>query len=106
MISFFGISPREGRRWTQAGKAEISFWRHGRKLMFGEEGIVERRAKGHVAARRMAPGEARELARSEWRQHLAARRQEPQGRLDALTARVERLERLLHLEPKNEEVAA
>jgi len=107
MITFFGISEREGRRWTAAGQAEIGFWRCGRKLLFGEEAIVEKLAKSHVAERRLAPGEARELARAQWRQHLAARANPVSGPsdLEQLRARVERIERLLHLE-RREEAAA
>lgn len=100
MISFFGISAREGRRWTKAGQSEIGFWRCGRKLIFGEEAIVEKRAKGYVAARRLAPGEARELARAEWRRHLEARRQDLAVGHDGLAdleKRVERIERALNL---------
>lgn len=99
MISFFGISAREGRRWTAAGQAEISFWRQGRKLIFGEEGIVEKRAKGHVAERRLAPGEAKDIARAQWRQHLVARRQATPAasELQDLRDRVERIEEVLHM---------
>lgn len=109
MIAFFGICAREGRRWTAAGQAEISFWRCGRKLLFGEDAIVEKYAKGLVAERRMAPGEARELARAQWRQHLQARPlagRPPFGsEMQELRARVERIERLLNLEPKTEAAA-
>ncbi len=99
MISFFGISPREGRRWTQSGAAEISFWREGRKLVFGEEGIVEKRARGYAADRRLEPDEAREIARREWREHQQRRRSigRANNDLEDLRGRVERLEKLLQV---------
>jgi hypothetical protein len=96
VIAFFRISERTGRRWLKERPPRLAYWRQGRNQVFGEDAVVELKAESYVTSRRMAPGEAREIARREWREHLHVRQSAPiTGDLAELRARVERLEKLV-----------
>src|SRR2546423_1117094 len=60
--------------WCAERPPRIAFYEGDGKRTFGEEGVVEYRAAGYVASRRLEPGEAKEIARREWREHLGVRR--------------------------------
>lgn len=71
VATFFRRSARTVHQWTK--EKRIAFWQVDQKLMFGEEAILDLWESGYVAARRMSPGETREIGRMQWRAHLALR---------------------------------
>jgi len=72
VMTFFQVGERTMTDWN--GRRLIPFFRCGRNLMYGEEGVTDHYAKYFLAGRRLEPGEAKEIARREWRAHLALRR--------------------------------
>ncbi len=97
VASFFRVSVRSVQQWQKLKK--IGFWKDGRNVIFGEESIVELRAAGYVASRRLEPGEASARARREWREHLKIRRSEETAeRLSIVEDRLAQLEILLRKE--------
>jgi len=73
VAAFFRVSERTVKRWIKQTPPVIAVWRQGRHLMFGEEAVLEAATAGYLAARRLNPGEAKEIARRQWREHLRVR---------------------------------
>jgi len=82
VATFFTVCDQTVKRWIKQTPPLIAVWRQGGgpwragHLMFGEEAVIDFALTGYLAARRLAPGEAREIIRREWREHLRARQQE------------------------------
>lgn len=93
VASFFRVSERTVNEWKSESPPAIAFWQYGRNIIFGEEAIVDCYEKRYMSARGMQPGEIREIARKEWREHLKiARADRIAGELRELRRRVQDLE--------------
>jgi hypothetical protein len=93
VAQFFRVSVRTVKRWNAERPPRIAFWRDGACLVYGEEDVCRYRAQHYVADRRLAPGEALELARREWRRHAHLRTVERGAwSVEDLVKRVEALE--------------
>ncbi len=98
VAGFFLVSRSTVERWMVARPPVISFWREGRNVMFGEDAIIDLYLKKRLNADRVPLGQARELARNEWRQFLKSplpKEGEEVERLTALEHRLAQIERQL-----------
>ena len=93
VASFFCVSARTVLDWNKEKPPRITFFQDGRNICYGEEAVIEYRVKKTLNARRVLPGEAEEVARREWREHLKVRSAECGVR--NLEGRVARLENLI-----------
>jgi hypothetical protein len=90
VAAFFRVSVRTVAEWKAERPPRLAFWQEGRNVCFGEEAVIDLRARMTMSEGRRSLDEARETARREWREHLAVRRPESD-----LLKRVLRLEQLL-----------
>jgi phage terminase Nu1 subunit (DNA packaging protein) len=70
LASFFRVSVRTVQAWKNATPPVITYWQIGRNVMFPEESVIELKVKRSRYSRAMKPGEAQDVARREWREHL------------------------------------
>ena len=72
LCTFLCWSERTGRRRLK--DRAIAYRRQGRKILVWEDDVIRFAVPQYVADRRLAPGEAQDLVRREWRKHLALRK--------------------------------
>ena len=102
VAAFFLISERELKRRNKLERPWIGFWRDGKRNVYGEEDVIRKKAELYVSDHRMAPGEALELARREWRNHLQLRAGDAVFQeLKAVERRLAAVERLMALGVEN-----
>lgn len=90
VAAFFRVTERTVREWKAGG--EISGWKSGKLVCFGEESVIALRVKHTLTASKTTAAELREIARREWREHLGLRRADQLGaELAALRKEVETL---------------
>lgn len=71
VASFFRVSVRTAQHWKK--ERIIRAWSEGRNVIFDEEAVLDLYESRCTTARRMEPGELREIGRREWRSHLEVR---------------------------------
>ncbi len=96
VAAFFRVSIRTVAEWKAERPPRLAFWQEGRNVCFGEEAVIDLRARMTMSEGRRSLEEAREIARREWREHLSVRRAESD-----LRARVLRLEQMLQGQQKD-----
>lgn len=106
VAAFVGKSVRTVEQWVSS--RAIESYKEGRNRWFLESSVVKFCAGCMEISKRMAPGEAEEQIRSDWRSLLKARGQWADGRLEDFERRLISLEaRFQSLNPEHpEEVAA
>lgn len=73
VAAFFGVSVRTVQNWRAANPPVIGSWQEGRNIRFGEDDVVKLWVERHIERAGYKPGEALEIARRQWHDHLQVR---------------------------------
>jgi len=74
VATFYRVSEKTISRWIHQAPPLLSWYRVGRRIMVAEDAVIEFGAGRMVVSRRMAPGEAQDMVRRQWREHIRSRR--------------------------------